>query len=911
LTVAVNGDTRVEANESFFVDLSGAVGATIDDSEGEAAVQNDDSTTVSIGDVSVAEGDTGTVDAVLTVTLSNESALPVTVDFATRDGTATIADGDYQAAAGTLTFDPNEISQTVSVAVNGDLTVEPGESFFVDLSSAAGATIADGEGEATIQNDDGTVLSIGDASVLEKDEGGRTAIVPVVLSAPSALLVTVDFATRDGSATLAGDDYRAQAGELRFAPGVTRRDLRILVIGDTAVEPDERFFIDLESPAGAGLGDAEGVVTIRNDDRAPGVLRLAAAPSVAEGAGSATITVERTGGASGEATVEFETADGTALAGEDYQSAAGTLRWGDGESGSRSFVVELLDDNIGEDDETVAIRLTNPSGAALGAADETELTIVDDDQAARLEALGETEINSKVGRQIELQALATREDGSPVQGAEVVWTVEGDATLVGEGSTRTDADGVATQLIELGGSPGPVTVTAQIGSTGQTVSFEIVVAGNLDELFDPLLNPAEASVAMALNEACLDAQQAFAELCDYLFGLDPADQRDLITELTPFEAGALADLLLRSPTVQLLNLRRHLVARRGGGGTGSQITLGIGGQSVPLDVLRMAFSGEAEVVQRMAARIDAAMFQQEEEEAAADSAPAVDAEGSRFSFFASGQVDVGDRPGSEREAGYDLDTLGLTIGLDYRVGPRFILGGALGYVDTETKTVRDGGGIDVRGYGLSGFATYFRDKLWLDGILSYSWTEYDFLRNIDLPQPFLGQSRLAARGQPEGSQIAVDVGAGYDTSFGATSLSGFGRLSYIDAELDAFTERGAGPFNLALRGQQIESLLFEAGLELAWVSSRSWGVLQPVLRASALHEFEDDSREIVAGFAADVGGNLFRLPTDRPDRDFFRLGTGLTATLARGRALYLLYETDLEREDLDLYRLSAGLRLEF
>ena len=68
---------------------------------------------------------------------------------------------------------------------------------------------------------------------------------------------------------------------------------------------------------------------------------------------------------------------------------------------------------------------------------------------------------------------------------------------------------------------------------------------------------------------------------------------------------------------------------------------------------------------------------------------------------------------------------------------------------------------------------------------------------------------------------------------------------------------------------------------------------------------------VVASFAGDAGNNAFEIPTDRPDRDFFRLGLGLTATLARGRALYVLYETDLEREDLDLYRLTGGLRLEF
>ncbi|HSP45244.1 MAG TPA: Calx-beta domain-containing protein, partial [Chthoniobacterales bacterium] len=108
---------------------------------------------LSVTDVSMAEGNSGTTSFVFTVSLSPSSAQPVTVHFATADGTA-IAGSDYQAASGTLNFSPGDTSKTVTVLVNGDTTFEPDETFFVNLSSAGNAQIAKAQGIGTILNDD-------------------------------------------------------------------------------------------------------------------------------------------------------------------------------------------------------------------------------------------------------------------------------------------------------------------------------------------------------------------------------------------------------------------------------------------------------------------------------------------------------------------------------------------------------------------------------------------------------------------------------------------------------------------------------------------------------------------------------------------------------------------------------------
>lgn len=108
---------------------------------------------LNIADRAVVEGNTGTTDAVFTVTLSPVSTNPVTVTFQTADDTA-LAGSDYTAASGMLTFAPGTTTQTATVSVTGDAASEDNETFFVRLSAPTNATIADGEAVGTILDDD-------------------------------------------------------------------------------------------------------------------------------------------------------------------------------------------------------------------------------------------------------------------------------------------------------------------------------------------------------------------------------------------------------------------------------------------------------------------------------------------------------------------------------------------------------------------------------------------------------------------------------------------------------------------------------------------------------------------------------------------------------------------------------------
>src|SRR5262249_26241244 len=152
VNVPIIGDTNSEPDEIFSVDLSSPVDAAISDGHAAGTIQNDDNT-ISINSVSQLEGNSGTTSYVFTVNLTGgATTFPVTVQYATADGTAT-AGTDYTAIPlSTLTFPAGVMSKTVTVLASGDTANEPDETFSLRLSNSTNATIAAATGTGTLKN---------------------------------------------------------------------------------------------------------------------------------------------------------------------------------------------------------------------------------------------------------------------------------------------------------------------------------------------------------------------------------------------------------------------------------------------------------------------------------------------------------------------------------------------------------------------------------------------------------------------------------------------------------------------------------------------------------------------------------------------------------------------------------------
>jgi hypothetical protein len=154
ISVTINGDLVFELDEVFTMTLNLPTNATIATGTATGTIVNDEALpTLSINDRQLVEGNAGSAPMVFTVSLSNPSSQPVSVDFVSGDGSASALD-DYQPANGTLVFAPLQTTQTLTVTVNGDTFIETDETFTMTLSLPTNAAIADATGIGTILNDE-------------------------------------------------------------------------------------------------------------------------------------------------------------------------------------------------------------------------------------------------------------------------------------------------------------------------------------------------------------------------------------------------------------------------------------------------------------------------------------------------------------------------------------------------------------------------------------------------------------------------------------------------------------------------------------------------------------------------------------------------------------------------------------
>ena len=221
-------------------------------------------------------------------------------------------------------------------------------------------------------------LSITDVSKPEGNWWGEQFVFAVTLSAPTATPVTVNYSTANGTA-IAGSDYNSASGTVTIPPGETVRHIFVTIHTDTTFEADETFFVNLVDAVGAPIADGSGVGTIQNDDTLPSI-RISDVTQREGRNGNTLFTFTVTLSAPSETTVtvNYSTANGTAVAGSDYEAASGTLTFAPGET-TKTITINVKGDRKKEANESFYLDLFGNSSNSLLIDARGVGTIVNDD----------------------------------------------------------------------------------------------------------------------------------------------------------------------------------------------------------------------------------------------------------------------------------------------------------------------------------------------------------------------------------------------------------------------------------------------------------------------------------------------------------------------------------------------------
>jgi hypothetical protein len=367
--------------------------------------------------VAVAEGDPGdglTHNVTIQVTRKKFLNQAISVHYRIS-GSATLgadytgtADGQPLVDNGTISWAAGDGSaKSISIDVTSDFTIEGVETIGLQLTNPSRGAMVLNPNRTTVSivdNDGPTQVQLDSASYAGAEGDSNPIAVHVLRSGDLTGSSSVSLTATDVT-TAIGSDYNEAGGNAQphvvtFAPGQFDREVDFNVVDDSAKETTETFNTALSSPSNATLGAISSATASILDNDAASVFRFDSATySVGEGDGEVEVTVVRdtdpniAGSFSGTSSVDWTTADGSAVAPDDYTAAPSspdnTLGFDPGDS-EASFTIPVVDDSLVESDETFLVGLANPSGGQLSAPSSANVTIHDNDTPTGVPSAGGT-----------------------------------------------------------------------------------------------------------------------------------------------------------------------------------------------------------------------------------------------------------------------------------------------------------------------------------------------------------------------------------------------------------------------------------------------------------------------------------------------------------------------------------------
>jgi beta-lactamase superfamily II metal-dependent hydrolase/fibronectin type 3 domain-containing protein len=356
VTLTSAGAQTVTATDTVTASITGTANTTVD----EIPV-------LTINDINITEGDSGTTQATLTVTKTGTTSQNVSFDWNLVAGTATCCGSDFSGPDGSMTFQPNQTTKSINITVFGDIFFEGDETVFVNLSNAPGATIGDNQGVLTILNDDTPATHFEVTAPANVGTGVPFNVTVTALDSANAVtgyLGTVHF-TSSSAGTLPADYtfVTADQGSHTFSVTLTTAGAQTITATDTVTA-------SITGTANTTVDDIP-VLTINDINFTEGN----------SGTTQATLTVTKTGTTSQNVAFDFNLVAGTAsCCGVDFSGPDGSLTFLPNQT-TKTINITVFGDIFFEADETVFVNLSNAPNATIGDP-QGVLTILNDDTPA-------------------------------------------------------------------------------------------------------------------------------------------------------------------------------------------------------------------------------------------------------------------------------------------------------------------------------------------------------------------------------------------------------------------------------------------------------------------------------------------------------------------------------------------------
>jgi outer membrane lipase/esterase len=286
----------------------------------------------------------------------------------------------------------------------------------------------------------------------------------------------------------------------------------------------------------------------------------------------------------------------------------------------------------------------------------------------------------------------------------------------------------------------------------------------------------------------------------------------------------------------------------------------------------------------------------------------------RLGFYATGKSAEDERKTTTLESGYESDMHGFTVGADYFFADNFVAGLAVDYMDTKLNFDNQNparvqaGSSNYETLSVLGYGNYRWNKnLSIDGYLGWSGVDYDILR----PVTCIGVQNAVASGHTTADKILAGMTVNYSVYVEGFSVTPSIKADYSGTFIDSFRETGGQGYDFDYQDQEVHSFKTNLGFDVAYNVSVPWGVLIPRVKAGYIHEFLYHQRTIKASFVDDASSYTLKFDTDKPDRDYFIVGGGVSSVLTHNVQMYVDYERIEGHRYLNSYVVTGGVRLAF